>query len=296
MHTFLTNAVRALAVAVLALAPLSAQQSTPPLQAAPSQPTLPGYVIGANDVLRVTVYSGGSSSPDFRLQDYTVQTNGSVTLPLLKPLTLAGLTVTAANAAVRKALIEAGQFEDPSVDIVVMDYHSQNIKVQGAVSRPGNVTIKANLMNISDALVQAGGLTPQAGVNVRVKRASNRAPEPGVRVEDGWEVYTVKQLNEGELTDVLLENGDTIDVPVAPRFYVQGFVNTPGDLQWEPNMTLQRAILKAGGATKDGALNRVSVRRLDPKTKKYEDQDLGKDSMAFIIQPNDVIEVPKKRM
>ena len=294
MHTFLTRALRTVVLVVVSMASLAAQQAPPP--AAPAQPTRPGYVIGASDVLRVTVYTGAGSNPDFRLQDYTVQTNGSVALPLMKPITLAGLTVTAAMAAVRKALIDGGQFEDCNVDIVVVDYHSQNIKVQGAVNKPGNVPLKANQMNISDALVMAGGLTPQAGVTIRVKRSSNTSPEPGVRVEDGWEIYSVKQLNEGELTDVLLDNGDTIDVPVAPRFYVQGFVNSPGDLQWEPNMTLQRAIFKAGGATKDGALNRVSVKRLDPKTKKYEDQDLGKDSMAFIIQPNDVIEVPKKRM
>ena len=244
MHTFLTRALRTVVLVVVSMTSLAAQQA--PASAPPAQTTMPGYVIGASDVLRVTVYTGAGSNPDFRLQDYTVQTNGSVALPLMKPITLAGLTVTAASAAVRKALIDGGQFEDCTVDIVVVDYHSQNIKVQGAVSKPGNVTIK--------------------------------------------------QLNEGELTDVLLDNGDTIDVPVAPRFYVQGFVNSPGDLQWEPNMTLQKAIFKAGGATKDGALNRVSVKRLDPKTKKYDEQDLGKDSMAFIIQPDDVIYVPKKRM
>jgi protein involved in polysaccharide export with SLBB domain len=293
MNTTARSAARILAMVCVLLAPLAAQQTTPQVQP-PKQ--MPGYIIGQNDVLRVTVYSGGQSQPDFRLTDFTVQTDGSVALPLIKPIKIAGLSVTAANEAVRKALLDTHQFSECIVDIVVMGYHSSHLKVQGAVNKPGNIDMTAEKMNISDALNAAGNLQPSAGSEIRVKRAGSRAAEPDVLVRDGWEIYSREDLNNGKLTDVQLYNDDTIDVPVAPKFYVQGFVTTPGESQWEPNLTLERALLKVGGATKDGALNRVEVRRMDPKTKEYKKIKLAKDKMSTIIEAGDIINVPKRRM
>ena len=279
----------------LVLTPLGAQQTTLPSTPQVAAPK-PGYIIGINDVVRVTVYSGGNSQPDFRQTDYTVQSDGSIALPLIKPVVVSGLTVLAAAAKIKKSLVEANQFEECTVDITMMGYHSSVLKVQGAVRNPGNIEMTAEKMNIGDALNKAGGLQPLASTEIRVKRAGGRAAEPDVLVRDGWEVYSRQDLDEGRLTDVQLYDNDTIDVPVAPKFYVQGFVLTGGEFQWEPNLTLERALIKAGGVSKEGAKNRVKVRRMNPRTKRSEEVDLGKDPMIFIIEAGDMIEVPKKRM
>jgi len=294
MDTTVKTALRILALLCLVLTPLQAQQTTV-LQVQPPK-QVPGYIIGPNDILRVNVYSGGQSQTDFRLSDYTVQNDGSVAFPLIKPLTIAGMSVQAANAAVRKALLEGKFFDECVVDIVMMGYHSSHLKVQGMVNKPGTVDMTAEKMNISDVLNAAGGLQPSAGAEIRVKRANNRPAEPDVLVRDGWEIYSRKALDEGSLIDVQLYDNDTVDVLAAPKYYVQGFVTTPGELQWEPNLTLERALLKAGGVTKDGAANRVEVKRLNPKTKEYEVIKLAKDKMSTIIEAGDSIKVPKKRM
>jgi len=280
------------------MATLSAQQPAP--AAPPKQ--VPGYVIGPNDVLRVTVCSGGVSQPDFRLTEYTVQTDGSITLPLLsKAVAVGGKSVADADAAIRKALLDAKQFDDCNVDITVMGYHSSSIKIQGAVRNPGNVEMTADRMNISDALNKANGLLPSAGSQIRVQRRGIKPAEPDVRVENGWEIYSREDLDNGKLSDVQLYDNDTIDVPVAPKFFVTGFVVTPGESQWEPNLTLEKALLRAGGVKPEGARNRISITRFNPKTKENEELDYkkgrkDKDGMGFIIEPNDVINVPKKRM
>ena len=291
-HTLKTG-IRILAVICLAIAPLAAQQV--PQTATPKQ--VPGYIIGPNDVLRVSVYSGGNLQQDFRLSDYTVQTDGGIVLPLLaKPVMVGGLSVAAAAATIRQALIDAKQFDEATVDITMMQYHSSSLKVQGAVRTPGNIIMTAEKMNISDALNAAGGLQPSAGTQIRVKRAKARAVEPDVLVVDGWEVYSKDDLNDGKLIDVQLYDDDTIDVPVAPKYFVNGFVTTPGEYQWEPNLTLEQALLKAGDVKPEGAKNRVSVRRLDPKTKEYRDVKLMKDKLSTPIEAGDVIYVPKRRM
>lgn len=294
MTTSVKTAMWALALTSLVLVPMAAQQSTTTQVQPPKQ--VAGYIIGANDVVRVTVFSGGQSQQDFRANDYTVQTDGSVALPLIRPIKLAGLSVTAANEAVRKALLAEKQFEECTVDIVMMGYHSSHLKVQGAVNKPGSVDMTAEKMNISDVLNAAGGLQSLAGSQIRVKRANNRPAEPDVLVKDGWEIYSRAALDDGSLIDVLLYDNDTVDVPVAPKFYVQGFVTNPGEAQWEPNLTLERALFKVGGVTKDGAANRISIRRTDPTTKLAKDIKLAKDKMSTIIEALDVIVVPKKRM
>jgi len=295
MSTMVTAGLRIIGVACLLLAPLGAQQTAAPAQAQPPK-QMPGYIIGANDVIRVSVFSGGQSQPEFRLADYTVQTDGSVQLPLLKPIKLAGLSVLTANATIRKALIDAHVYGECNVDITLMGYHSSHLKVQGAVNKPGNVDMTAERMNISDVLNAAGNLQPSAGTEIKVKRFGGRPPEPGVVVRDGWEIYSRDDLNNGKLTEVQLYDNDTIDVPVAPKFFVQGFVTQPGEQQWEPNLTLERALIKAQGVTKDGAANRIEIRRMDPKTKQYKKLKLGKDPMGTIIEPLDSIKVPKRRM
>ena len=295
MNTTVKTALRILGVTCLVLAPVRAQQAAVPPQVQPPK-QVAGYIIGANDVVRVSVYSGGQSQPEFRLTDYTVQTDGSITLPLIKPIKVAGLSVLAANAAVRQALLDGHQFEECNVDITIMGYHSSHLKVQGAVNKPGSVDMTAERMNISDVLNAAGNLQPTAGTEIKVKRAGGRAAEPDVLVRDGWEIYSRDDLNSGRLIEVQLYDNDIVEVPVAPKFFVQGFVTTPGEAQWEPNLNLERALIRVGGVTKDGAANRIEIRRIDSKTKEYKKIKLAKDPMSTIIEAGDIIKVPKRRM
>lgn len=295
MKTSVTTGLKIMALALLAGATLFAQQTLP---TAPAK-VMPGYIIGPTDVLRITVYSGGNSQDDFARSTYTVQTDGSVQLPLVsKKITVGGKSVEEANEIIRKALLDEKVYEDANtrVDITIADFKSSTIKVQGAVRSGGSILLKADRMNISDALNAAGGLQPSAGTEIRVKRAGNRPAPPEVLVRDGWEIYSKDDLNNGRLMDVALFADDIIDVPVAPKFFVNGFVNNAGEIQWEPNLTLERAILKAGGAKPDGAVNRTEIKRLDPKTKQYVKVKLNKDKGSTLIEPDDVITVPKKRM
>ena len=84
--------------------------------------------------------------------------------------------------------------------------------------------------------------------------------------------------------------------PAAPVCHVQGAVQNPGVIQWEANLTIERAIVKAGGRSMDATPVRVTLSRTDPKTGKMRELDLGKDPLKFIVQPDDLITVPRRRM
>ncbi len=99
------------------------------------------------------------------------------------------------------------------------------------------------------------------------------------------------------MTDNKIQDGDTITVEAAPHFYVTGFVrNSQSEYSWEEGLTLAKAIAMAGGETPQGAVGRTQIQRKDPKTGKFTAIKLAKDMMTTPIEPEDVINIPKKRM
>lgn len=259
---------------------------------------MPDYIIGATDELAVTVASP-VPQPEFSAKNYRVQNDGTILLPHLDtPVKVAGMTVQLAREAIRRALIEAKQYDSPIVDVTVTEFRSASVTVQGAVRTPGKIPLRADRMTLSDAIAGAGGLQTSAGSRIFVIGPNRPKPEPDARIEDGREVFSRQDLMDGRLPDARVYDEDTVLVEVAPHFYVTGFVkNSSSEYNWEPGMTLQKAIAMAGGVSPEGAANRIEIQRKDPKTGKFTKAKLNKDDkMSTLIEPDDVIKVPKKRM
>ena len=143
---------------------------------------------------------------------------------------------------------------------------SQNLddqlSFQGGVSVQEKDTL-AGLPTATRAIQTAGGLTAKADVrNIQVRRVLPSGQEQVVTV-NLWELLKTGDLNQ----DALLQEGDTIFVPAATEIEVQearqlaiasfspnrikvnvvGEVRSPGSKDLQPNVTLQQAILAAGG-------------------------------------------------
>ncbi len=260
---------------------------------------IPDYIIGPLDELSVTV-SSPVPQPEFGVKNYKVQNDGTIILPHLdKPVKVGGLTVQGAREVIRKALVEAKQYDSPIVDVQVSEYRNSSVTVQGAVRNPGNIPLRADRMTISDAISGAGGFQTSAGSRIWVRGGPNRPkPDAGVQIDDIGEVFRKDDVLQGRVADSRVFDGDTITIEVAPHFYVTGYVkNSTSEYNWEPGMTLNKAIALAGGVAPEGAQNRIEILRKDPKTGKFTKAPLSKsDKMATPIEPDDVIKVPKKRM
>lgn len=270
-----------------------------PLMAQTVQPqgrVIPDYRIGPLDQVAVTVASP-VPQPEFAAKPYRVQSDGTIILPnLAKPVKIGGLTVPKAREAIRQALIDAKQFDNPTVDVLVTEYRNSSVTVQGAVRTPGNTNLPADRMTLSDAISAAGGFQTNSGSRVWVRGVNRPKPEADVQVDDQGEVYRRDDIQQGKI-DVAVYDGDSIFVEVAPHFYVTGYVkNSNAEFSWYPGITLQKAIAMAGGVAPEGAANRISIERKDPKTGKFTQIKLAKDKMSTIIEPDDVIKVPKKRI
>jgi len=99
----------------------------------------------------------------------------------------------------------------------------------------------------------------------------------------------MEDLRNGRAQQILLRDGDTVNVPKAQTFIVNGFVRTPNTYVLEGEVTVQKAIAMAGGVTERGALSRTKIQRMvDGKLVEI------KPKMTDLVQPNDTIVVPQR--
>lgn len=260
------SAAAALGLALLA-ALASAQPSPAPSPAPPAAETAPvarpspapsdDYRVGAGDVLGVTVFGNEDLS-----RVATVQTSGTIFLPLLGEVRVAGLTVSEIGSLLTEAL-GRDYLVDPHLEVRVAEYHSQLVTVLGEVNSPGRKQLRGRT-RLVDVLVEAGGFRPTASGDLTITRREGEfeGGERILRIRLGGGSPTVRdQVN----LELVLRHGDTI--VAAPKTFVtvSGEVNRPNRYVIEGDLTVSGAVALAGGLTRFGS-QKVELRRQDPET------------------------------
>jgi protein involved in polysaccharide export with SLBB domain len=137
-------------------------------------------------------------------KEYQVASDGSVELPYLHTLQVAGLEPQEIARLIRKQLIEQQVLSDPSVVLQVKEYNSRRVTLMGQVSKPGTFPYTTGLTLIQ-AISQAGGLTGIANLD-RVNLTRRTAK--GTRTV----VISLGTIMEGRSADIPLQSGDRIFV------------------------------------------------------------------------------------
>jgi polysaccharide export outer membrane protein len=270
---------RALCLPVIAVgmfASISPVLSAPTAAAPASKTDAPLVQLGVGDEVRFQVY--GQPDMDSVLN---VSDDGSVTIPLAGSVKIAGLSLSDAAIQMEKALKAGGFLVSPHVTLTVTQSRSQRVSVLGEVKAPGRYVIDSGT-TVFDLLAQAGGITPNGATRIFLIRQSSEGNVTRYPIN-------LRGLDSSNfsLPVETLRAGDSIYVPVADHFYVQGEVSKPGQYSIEPDMTLLQAIIKAGGITPRGSSNRISIKR---RVKENKYKTFSAD-MSEVIQPDDVIEV-----
>jgi polysaccharide biosynthesis/export protein VpsN len=136
--------------------------------------------------------------------DYQVGADGTVTLPFVQRLEVAGLEPNEVAALVRSQLVAGKVLSDPSVIVTVLEYRSKRVTVLGQVQKPGSFTLEPG-MTLLQALSQAGGLTSLANVSrVNLTRTSQGKATTVV--------VNIEAIYEGNVEDIPLQPGDRVFV------------------------------------------------------------------------------------
>ena len=233
-------------------------QAPPPLVPVPVNPN--SYRIGLQDEVKITVFNEPELSTMYR-----VDADGSISFPLIGHVAAAGLTPAELQQRIA-SMLAAGYIRNPQVRVEVNQYKSQFVYVIGEVRAPGKIPMTGTAMTLLEALALAGSPTANASNEVIVVHPIRPDPATGQPPPDAQSARIVVNRKDLELgkagQDVVLEDGDIINVPSAQHFYITGMVRNPGTFVLDPGMNVQQAIALAGGLNERGSDRRIKVSRL----------------------------------
>jgi len=177
--------------------PLAASASGAPSPAAGANSD--SYVIGASDVLTVTVWNEPTLSGTI-----LVRPDGMITVALIGDVQASGITpLQLANQIANKL---KKFYTDPNVSVVISQIHSKLVYLLGEVEKKGPVDMTPG-MTVLNAIADAGGLTDYANTKKMyiLRGETGKQQKIPVRYKDA-----LKGISECNL---ILEPGDTIVVP-----------------------------------------------------------------------------------
>jgi polysaccharide export outer membrane protein len=289
-----------LAVVGLTAATLAAQQTPAapvvvapaPAQAKPAAPTPATYRVGISDTVEVKVFDEPSLS-----NKYNVDSDGTITFPYLGRVPVQGMTLREVEEAIKTGL-EPRYIKNAQVSVEVSTFRSRSVYVLGDVKQPGKYVIEGPPVTLLELIAKAGGFAATAGPTLTVQRYKDSiaasvasAPAlPGSPQTAELMRVDIEDLKQGRfIANVVLQDNDTIIVPAAERYYITGFVRTPGSFVLRPGMTVQQAIAEAGGITERGSTRRIKI------TRSVNGKDVELDAkMSDPVRPNDTIRVPQR--
>jgi polysaccharide biosynthesis/export protein len=278
--------------------------------------------INTGDVLEVKI-AAGLSEKDQITMGARVSDDGTIVLPEIGTVDVAGIEPSGAESLIRTAAISKQLFYNPAVTVRFTDRRMNTVRVLGAVKNPGMKKLPPNSSDIVSALAAAEGLADDAGqfVEVRNPVVRTRIERPAIAGDPtlpyshvssttsssattagGMEHYTIDLISAAKAGDGQYNVADGGVIMVQKRdpevIYVQGLVRKPDRYEFPvgEDLRLLDAISLAGGISNQVANKIYIVRKTgqeqNPKVIEisYRAATHSTDS-NMLLGPGDVIKV-----
>lgn len=246
------------------------------------------YRLNNNDLITISVYE----EPDLN-KTVRVDTNGTISYPLLGNIKAQGLTAKELEAEITRLLME-DYLVSPQVSVFINEY--SKVSILGEVKKPGAYELKAGL-TILDAIALAGGFTEKSNAkDVKLIRSKGSVKET-IKI-DANAIVTQGDREQ----NLRLQSGDLVivgELSASAFIVVLGQVRSPGRYSFKEGMTVIEAIGLAGGLTNIAASNSTRVIRLKDGNKLNIRVPVGsilsggQKDKDIILQPEDTIVVPE---
>ena len=235
-----------------------------------------GYPLGVGDVVRVTVFQQPDMATETRVSEL-----GTITVPLLGPVPVEGVTAKRVEDRIALLLKNRGFVRDPQVTVTVLQFKSRQVSVLGLVNRPGRFALEEGVYRLTDVLALAGGALVDGADVVTLVRVVNGKSQK-------YEIDLPSLFKSGDFAkNPEIKAGDSIYVSRAPQFYIYGEVQRPGTFRLDKDMSVMQALSMGGGLTLRGTEKNMEIRRRDTNGR----YTTFKGSLTDLVQPDDVIYV-----
>jgi polysaccharide export outer membrane protein len=260
-------------------------------------------VLGSGDQVQVFAVDAEELSG----KSFQVDGDGNLRLPIAGAVRVAGLTIEQAEAKISERLQR--YIREPEVHVTVTSLKSQPVSVLGAVNTPGVHQLDRE-KTVAELLSAAGGLTKDAGYQIKLTRVARWCPIPlpsSTMTSDG--AHCTAEINARALTEasnpkenIVLRPDDVITVPRAQVVYVIGEVRRAGGftLGERSSVSVLQALALAEGLTTTASPARGRVLREGPGGERTEirvnlSNVLSGKEHDLPLNPNDILFVPDNK-
>jgi polysaccharide biosynthesis/export protein len=165
---------------------------------APAAPGPSAYRVGPQDILEITVFNVPQLSRISQVAD-----DGTINYPLIGTVQASGKTTREIEADMTKRL-GARYLQSPQVSVVVKEYNSQRVTVEGEVKKPGVFPIKGGTTLVQAIALAEGVSNETASSTVLVFRNTTTGRSVAK--------FELNDIREGKSDDPWVQQGDTIVV------------------------------------------------------------------------------------
>jgi polysaccharide biosynthesis/export protein len=207
-------------------------KSTPTTFALSSNVPIPvDYTLGPGDKILVEFFGNNSKE-----QEGYISRLGTFNLPLLGPISLAGLKFSKAEELIRKKASQ--ELIGTDVYLSLSEMRSINVYVVGAAYNPGTYTV-SSLASLTNVILASGGPGQQGSLrNIQVKRNGS--------LINSYDFYDL--ILKGDTSkDIRLQESDAVFFPlIENKVRVDGSVQRPGFYEIKEGETVDDILSYAG--------------------------------------------------
>lgn len=219
-------------------------------------PPPPTELVGPADILDISIYESGvtlfgrsaaataSGEAGFnaaasaeRLPPTRVSDGGTINIPYVGELAVAGRTTSEVERLIRQSL--RGKSQNPQIVVSIREGLTNSVIIGGDVARPGRLVLPTNRESLSDVIALAGG------VRGEIKDMAVRVQRNGVKGE-----FRLSDIMSDQAHDIGILPADRISLVRSPRsFSVMGAAGKAEQIGFPAaQVSLAEAIALAGGS------------------------------------------------
>lgn len=158
------------------------------------------YLVGPLDMLDITVFKAPELTRSVQVAD-----TGTINMPLVGEVQAAGRTAHAIEIDLA-AKLGARYLQHPQVSVLVKEFNSQRVTLEGAVRKPGVYPLRGG-MTLLQLVATAEGFGDASDATVLVFRAKD-----GKRMAARFDVDDIRS---GKALDPPLQSGDVVVAPAS---------------------------------------------------------------------------------
>lgn len=224
------------------------------------------YVLGPDDELEIS-----GPELDETAKPTRIDGDGSVNVPLIGRVQVAGLTIQQCEQELNKRL--STYIRQPQVVVNIKELRSQPVSVLGAVNTPGVYQVRGH-KTLLEMLSLAGGIRTDAGYSIRITRQLEWGciPLPHTTA-DAAGGFSVGEVNLKEILgaenpeeNIQIFPHDVISIPKAEMVYVVGEVKRAGGfaLAEKKSISALQALSLAEGLSGTADTRHARILRVQP--------------------------------